>query len=151
MNKDIKWFELSRCFIFGQGFPWQSSFPQPRGARAVGECSRPPPENAGMVQPSKWDFFLLSYKSCCILCCSENKAVVYFLYYCEQNAVERPKPAIAVVVCLSVRSDFSTLPVSLSPVTSTDNINIKMFHKDKAIVKKYIYINDIIIIIALDN
>ncbi|XP_026213170.1 TNFAIP3-interacting protein 1 isoform X1 [Anabas testudineus] len=28
------------------GFPWQSSFPQPRGARAVGECSRPPPENA---------------------------------------------------------------------------------------------------------
>ncbi|XP_058505716.1 TNFAIP3-interacting protein 1 isoform X4 [Solea solea] len=29
------------------GFPWQSSFPQPRGARAVGESSRPPPENAG--------------------------------------------------------------------------------------------------------
>ncbi|XP_031175566.1 TNFAIP3-interacting protein 1 isoform X4 [Sander lucioperca] len=29
-----------------QGFPWQSSFPQPRGARAVGESSRPPPENA---------------------------------------------------------------------------------------------------------
>ncbi|XP_029021492.1 TNFAIP3-interacting protein 1 isoform X4 [Betta splendens] len=29
------------------GFPWQSSFPQQRGARAaVGECSRPPPENA---------------------------------------------------------------------------------------------------------
>ncbi|XP_068570529.1 TNFAIP3-interacting protein 1 isoform X3 [Cebidichthys violaceus] len=28
------------------GFPWQSSFPQPRGARAVGESSRPPPENA---------------------------------------------------------------------------------------------------------
>lgn len=50
MNKDIKWFELSGCFIFAQGFPWQSSFPQPRGARAVGECSRPPPENAGMVQ-----------------------------------------------------------------------------------------------------
>uniref|UniRef100_A0A3B3YKI0 TNFAIP3-interacting protein 1 n=1 Tax=Poecilia mexicana TaxID=48701 RepID=A0A3B3YKI0_9TELE len=29
------------------GFPWQMSFPQPRGARAVGESSRPPPENAG--------------------------------------------------------------------------------------------------------
>uniref|UniRef100_A0A8C4HR55 TNFAIP3-interacting protein 1 n=1 Tax=Dicentrarchus labrax TaxID=13489 RepID=A0A8C4HR55_DICLA len=29
------------------GFPWQPSFPQPRGARAVGESSRPPPENAG--------------------------------------------------------------------------------------------------------
>ncbi|KAM8909423.1 TNFAIP3-interacting protein 1 isoform 6-T6 [Spinachia spinachia] len=29
-----------------QGFPWQSSFPQPRGTRAVGESSRPPPENA---------------------------------------------------------------------------------------------------------
>ncbi|KAM8733482.1 TNFAIP3-interacting protein 1 isoform 3-T6 [Acanthopagrus schlegelii] len=29
-----------------QGFPWQSSFPQPRGSRAVGESSRPPPENA---------------------------------------------------------------------------------------------------------
>uniref|UniRef100_A0A673BLK2 TNFAIP3-interacting protein 1 n=1 Tax=Sphaeramia orbicularis TaxID=375764 RepID=A0A673BLK2_9TELE len=29
------------------GFPWQSSFSQPRGARAVGESSRPPPENAG--------------------------------------------------------------------------------------------------------
>ncbi|XP_035810455.1 TNFAIP3-interacting protein 1 isoform X3 [Amphiprion ocellaris] len=30
-----------------QGFPWQMSFPQPRGARAaVGESSRPPPENA---------------------------------------------------------------------------------------------------------
>uniref|UniRef100_A0A673BHA6 TNFAIP3-interacting protein 1 n=1 Tax=Sphaeramia orbicularis TaxID=375764 RepID=A0A673BHA6_9TELE len=29
-----------------QGFPWQSSFSQPRGARAVGESSRPPPENA---------------------------------------------------------------------------------------------------------
>ncbi|XP_056294755.1 TNFAIP3-interacting protein 1 isoform X2 [Pseudoliparis swirei] len=29
-----------------QGFPWQSSFPQPRGARAVGESSRPPAENA---------------------------------------------------------------------------------------------------------
>ncbi|XP_030000653.1 TNFAIP3-interacting protein 1 isoform X2 [Sphaeramia orbicularis] len=28
------------------GFPWQSSFSQPRGARAVGESSRPPPENA---------------------------------------------------------------------------------------------------------
>ncbi|KAM8909421.1 TNFAIP3-interacting protein 1 isoform 4-T4 [Spinachia spinachia] len=28
------------------GFPWQSSFPQPRGTRAVGESSRPPPENA---------------------------------------------------------------------------------------------------------
>ncbi|XP_035525053.1 TNFAIP3-interacting protein 1 isoform X1 [Morone saxatilis] len=28
------------------GFPWQPSFPQPRGARAVGESSRPPPENA---------------------------------------------------------------------------------------------------------
>ncbi|KAM8733481.1 TNFAIP3-interacting protein 1 isoform 2-T5 [Acanthopagrus schlegelii] len=28
------------------GFPWQSSFPQPRGSRAVGESSRPPPENA---------------------------------------------------------------------------------------------------------
>ncbi|XP_038140498.1 TNFAIP3-interacting protein 1 isoform X2 [Cyprinodon tularosa] len=28
------------------GFPWQMSFPQPRGARAVGESSRPPPENA---------------------------------------------------------------------------------------------------------
>ncbi|XP_023815073.1 TNFAIP3-interacting protein 1 isoform X2 [Oryzias latipes] len=27
------------------GFPWQMSFPQPRGARAVGESSRPPPEN----------------------------------------------------------------------------------------------------------
>ncbi|XP_072252112.1 TNFAIP3-interacting protein 1 isoform X2 [Leuresthes tenuis] len=27
-------------------FPWQMSFPQPRGARAVGESSRPPPENA---------------------------------------------------------------------------------------------------------
>ncbi|KAG8004160.1 TNFAIP3-interacting protein 1 [Nibea albiflora] len=34
------------CSLFGQGFPWQSSFPQPRGARAVGESSRPPPENA---------------------------------------------------------------------------------------------------------
>uniref|UniRef100_A0A3Q3LSW4 TNFAIP3-interacting protein 1 n=1 Tax=Mastacembelus armatus TaxID=205130 RepID=A0A3Q3LSW4_9TELE len=31
------------------GFPWQSSFPHPRGARAVGESLRPPPENAGMV------------------------------------------------------------------------------------------------------
>uniref|UniRef100_A0A3B3ZFG3 TNFAIP3-interacting protein 1 n=1 Tax=Periophthalmus magnuspinnatus TaxID=409849 RepID=A0A3B3ZFG3_9GOBI len=29
------------------GFPWQSSFSQPRGARAVGESLRPPPENAG--------------------------------------------------------------------------------------------------------
>uniref|UniRef100_A0A8C5HT92 TNFAIP3-interacting protein 1 n=1 Tax=Gouania willdenowi TaxID=441366 RepID=A0A8C5HT92_GOUWI len=29
------------------GFPWQMSFPQPRGVRAVGESSRPPPENAG--------------------------------------------------------------------------------------------------------
>ncbi|XP_020780250.1 TNFAIP3-interacting protein 1 isoform X4 [Boleophthalmus pectinirostris] len=29
-----------------QGFPWQSSFSQPRGARAVGESLRPPPENA---------------------------------------------------------------------------------------------------------
>uniref|UniRef100_A0A3B3BVR3 TNFAIP3-interacting protein 1 n=1 Tax=Oryzias melastigma TaxID=30732 RepID=A0A3B3BVR3_ORYME len=29
------------------GFPWQMSFPQPRGARAVGESSRPPPENTG--------------------------------------------------------------------------------------------------------
>ncbi|CAL9692683.1 unnamed protein product [Knipowitschia caucasica] len=29
-----------------QGFPWQSSFSQPRGARAVGESIRPPPENA---------------------------------------------------------------------------------------------------------
>ncbi|XP_041845864.1 TNFAIP3-interacting protein 1 isoform X2 [Melanotaenia boesemani] len=28
------------------GFPWQMSFPPPRGARAVGESSRPPPENA---------------------------------------------------------------------------------------------------------
>uniref|UniRef100_A0AAV2KHG7 NF-kappa-B essential modulator NEMO CC2-LZ domain-containing protein n=1 Tax=Knipowitschia caucasica TaxID=637954 RepID=A0AAV2KHG7_KNICA len=28
------------------GFPWQSSFSQPRGARAVGESIRPPPENA---------------------------------------------------------------------------------------------------------
>ncbi|XP_026186078.1 TNFAIP3-interacting protein 1 isoform X2 [Mastacembelus armatus] len=28
------------------GFPWQSSFPHPRGARAVGESLRPPPENA---------------------------------------------------------------------------------------------------------
>ncbi|XP_017282171.1 TNFAIP3-interacting protein 1 isoform X3 [Kryptolebias marmoratus] len=28
------------------GFPWPMSFPQPRGARAVGESSRPPPENA---------------------------------------------------------------------------------------------------------
>uniref|UniRef100_A0A3Q2E571 TNFAIP3-interacting protein 1 n=1 Tax=Cyprinodon variegatus TaxID=28743 RepID=A0A3Q2E571_CYPVA len=28
------------------GFPWQMSFPQPRGSRAVGESSRPPPENA---------------------------------------------------------------------------------------------------------
>ncbi|XP_029368272.1 TNFAIP3-interacting protein 1 isoform X1 [Echeneis naucrates] len=28
------------------GFPWQPTFPQPRGARAVGESSRPPPENA---------------------------------------------------------------------------------------------------------
>ncbi|XP_037531866.1 TNFAIP3-interacting protein 1 [Nematolebias whitei] len=29
------------------GFPWQMSFPQPRGTRAaVGESSRPPPENA---------------------------------------------------------------------------------------------------------
>ncbi|KAK7915436.1 hypothetical protein WMY93_011197 [Mugilogobius chulae] len=28
------------------GFPWQSSFSQPRGARAVGESLRPPPENA---------------------------------------------------------------------------------------------------------
>uniref|UniRef100_A0A665W653 TNFAIP3-interacting protein 1 n=1 Tax=Echeneis naucrates TaxID=173247 RepID=A0A665W653_ECHNA len=31
------------------GFPWQPTFPQPRGARAVGESSRPPPENAGTV------------------------------------------------------------------------------------------------------
>uniref|UniRef100_A0A1A7X3U9 TNFAIP3-interacting protein 1 n=1 Tax=Iconisemion striatum TaxID=60296 RepID=A0A1A7X3U9_9TELE len=29
-----------------QGFPWQMSFPQPRGSRAVGESSRPPQENA---------------------------------------------------------------------------------------------------------
>ncbi|KAM4622103.1 TNFAIP3-interacting protein 1 isoform 3-T3 [Polymixia lowei] len=29
-----------------QGVPWQSSFPQPRGARGAGEGSRPPPENA---------------------------------------------------------------------------------------------------------
>lgn len=28
------------------GFPWQSSFSQQRGTRAVGESSRPPPENA---------------------------------------------------------------------------------------------------------
>ncbi|XP_024919101.1 TNFAIP3-interacting protein 1 [Cynoglossus semilaevis] len=28
------------------GFPWPSSFPHPRGTRAVGESSRPPPENA---------------------------------------------------------------------------------------------------------
>uniref|UniRef100_A0A1A7YBZ7 TNFAIP3-interacting protein 1 n=1 Tax=Iconisemion striatum TaxID=60296 RepID=A0A1A7YBZ7_9TELE len=28
------------------GFPWQMSFPQPRGSRAVGESSRPPQENA---------------------------------------------------------------------------------------------------------
>ncbi|KAM6977493.1 TNFAIP3-interacting protein 1 isoform 2-T2 [Aplochiton taeniatus] len=28
------------------GFPWQSSFPQPRGSRGTGEGSRPPPENA---------------------------------------------------------------------------------------------------------
>ncbi|XP_056137168.1 TNFAIP3-interacting protein 1 isoform X2 [Lampris incognitus] len=28
------------------GFPWQSSFPQPRGTRGSGESSRPPPENA---------------------------------------------------------------------------------------------------------
>ncbi|XP_067104173.1 TNFAIP3-interacting protein 1 isoform X1 [Osmerus mordax] len=27
-------------------FPWQSSFPQPRGPRGAGEGSRPPPENA---------------------------------------------------------------------------------------------------------
>uniref|UniRef100_A0A672GM97 TNFAIP3-interacting protein 1 n=1 Tax=Salarias fasciatus TaxID=181472 RepID=A0A672GM97_SALFA len=32
------------------GFPWQMSFPQPRGTRAaVGESSRPPPENAGEI------------------------------------------------------------------------------------------------------
>ncbi|XP_071314022.1 TNFAIP3-interacting protein 1 isoform X5 [Trachinotus anak] len=31
------------------GFPWQPSFPQPRGARAVGESSRPPPENADKI------------------------------------------------------------------------------------------------------
>ncbi|XP_067104176.1 TNFAIP3-interacting protein 1 isoform X3 [Osmerus mordax] len=29
-----------------QAFPWQSSFPQPRGPRGAGEGSRPPPENA---------------------------------------------------------------------------------------------------------
>ncbi|KAM9741921.1 TNFAIP3-interacting protein 1 isoform 2-T3 [Menidia menidia] len=28
------------------GFPWQMPFSQPRGARAVGESTRPPPENA---------------------------------------------------------------------------------------------------------
>ncbi|XP_036404746.1 TNFAIP3-interacting protein 1 isoform X1 [Megalops cyprinoides] len=27
------------------GFPWQSSFPQPRGMRGPGEAARPPPEN----------------------------------------------------------------------------------------------------------
>ena len=34
-----------------QAFPWQSSFPQPRGPRGAGEGSRPPPENAG--KPSR--------------------------------------------------------------------------------------------------
>uniref|UniRef100_A0A8C6WIU7 TNFAIP3-interacting protein 1 n=1 Tax=Neogobius melanostomus TaxID=47308 RepID=A0A8C6WIU7_9GOBI len=34
------------------GFPWQSSFSQPRGARAVGESLRPPPENAGHGAPA---------------------------------------------------------------------------------------------------
>ncbi|KAK0153267.1 TNFAIP3-interacting protein 1 [Merluccius polli] len=29
------------------GFPWQSSFPQPRGSRVAGEGSRPPPETTG--------------------------------------------------------------------------------------------------------
>ncbi|XP_063046198.1 TNFAIP3-interacting protein 1 isoform X2 [Engraulis encrasicolus] len=29
-----------------QGFPWQSSFPQPRGSRGQGDTARPPPENA---------------------------------------------------------------------------------------------------------
>ncbi|KAL2077602.1 hypothetical protein ACEWY4_027106 [Coilia grayii] len=28
------------------GFPWQSSFPQPRGNRGQGDTARPPPENA---------------------------------------------------------------------------------------------------------
>ncbi|XP_031442775.1 TNFAIP3-interacting protein 1 isoform X2 [Clupea harengus] len=28
------------------GFPWQSSFPQPRGSRGQGDTARPPPENA---------------------------------------------------------------------------------------------------------
>uniref|UniRef100_A0A3B4U2H4 TNFAIP3-interacting protein 1 n=1 Tax=Seriola dumerili TaxID=41447 RepID=A0A3B4U2H4_SERDU len=43
------------CFLFCQGFPWQPSFSQPRGARAVGESSRPPPENAGTVQQPKYN------------------------------------------------------------------------------------------------
>ncbi|XP_051945215.1 TNFAIP3-interacting protein 1-like isoform X2 [Xyrauchen texanus] len=30
------------------GFPWQSSFPQPRGSRVQADTARPPPENAEM-------------------------------------------------------------------------------------------------------
>ncbi|KTF79594.1 hypothetical protein cypCar_00014604 [Cyprinus carpio] len=31
-----------------QGFPWQSSFPQPRGSRGQADTARPPPETAGI-------------------------------------------------------------------------------------------------------
>uniref|UniRef100_A0A673BHB1 TNFAIP3-interacting protein 1 n=1 Tax=Sphaeramia orbicularis TaxID=375764 RepID=A0A673BHB1_9TELE len=43
------------------GFPWQSSFSQPRGARAVGESSRPPPENAGMAHSVSSTLLLLIF------------------------------------------------------------------------------------------
>ncbi|MEQ2190811.1 hypothetical protein XENOCAPTIV_010953, partial [Xenoophorus captivus] len=46
-NQNMFGFNSKLCVLFGQGFPWQMSFSQPRGARAVGESSRPPPENAG--------------------------------------------------------------------------------------------------------
>lgn len=57
------------CFL-NQGFPWQLSFNQPerglRGARAVGESSRPPPENAGKIQPVICNLFLLHNTWWCV-------------------------------------------------------------------------------------
>ncbi|CAG5992043.1 unnamed protein product [Menidia menidia] len=42
-------FSFLPLFHLGQhGFPWQMPFSQPRGARAVGESTRPPPENADL-------------------------------------------------------------------------------------------------------
>lgn len=35
-------------FVCVQGFPWQSSFPQPRGSRGQADTARPPPETAGI-------------------------------------------------------------------------------------------------------